>query len=348
MKELKRRIHYRLARLELREPVPLRIDVDYSRLKRHERYWLWFLRLAAVALSVALHVKFYNYVVQMNKNSNADETYANIPIRAIINEPKEDLEELPKPPEKPNFYTHEDSKGEGGGTAEGPESDIQNPTRHLPFPNQKQNQLVVNSSGILAGLMQPSGATDAMFDNSSLDALDELLEGTVLQSGIDLRGTEGLGILGAGLGGVGTAMHVGGLGTRNLGNGIPHGIGGGPGDGKKTSIPATIIPESPEFLGPPPDKSMIARIINKHLSQIRYCYQRELNKNPNLNGKVTMQFIISGEGTVNTSMVKVSTLRNQAVESCISAIIRTMSFPALKDGRTVVVNYPFLFKAAGE
>ncbi|RJO68632.1 MAG: TonB family protein, partial [Myxococcales bacterium] len=95
------------------------------------------------------------------------------------------------------------------------------------------------------------------------------------------------------------------------------------------------------------DKSIIARIIKKHYSQIKYCYQKELNKNPKLYGKITIKFTISPNGTVSSSVVSVTTMKNVAVEECVAKTIKRIVFPAPKGGGIVVVTYPFIFKAEG-
>jgi hypothetical protein len=47
-------------------------------------------------------------------------------------------------------------------------------------------------------------------------------------------------------------------------------------------------------------------------------------------------------------MVADSSLRNEAVESCIVRAVRRWTFPAPDGGGVVVVNYPFLLDAAGQ
>ena len=80
-----------------------------------------------------------------------------------------------------------------------------------------------------------------------------------------------------------------------------------------------------------------------HMNQIRYCYQRELTKNPALAGKVVIKFVIAKDGTVSKASVKTSTMNNSAVESCIAGRFMRMQFPEPKGGGIVIVSYPFIF-----
>jgi len=91
------------------------------------------------------------------------------------------------------------------------------------------------------------------------------------------------------------------------------------------------------------DKSLIDEVINQNLNRIRYCYQRELQGNPVLSGKVTEKFTIAKNGTVSEASPKSSTLNNAAVEECINKVFMEMKFPEPRGGGIVIVSYPFVF-----
>ena len=94
-------------------------------------------------------------------------------------------------------------------------------------------------------------------------------------------------------------------------------------------------------------KELIRKVILAHHAQIRYCYENELQRYPDLHGKVSTTFVINARGLVRKSEVVQSTLGNAEVERCIAAKIRTWKFPEPKGGGIVEVNYPFIFKTAG-
>ena len=90
------------------------------------------------------------------------------------------------------------------------------------------------------------------------------------------------------------------------------------------------------------DRSLIDAVIRKNLSQIRYCYQRALSRQPNIEGKVVVKFVIARDGSVSKSTIKSSSLGSQAVESCIVGRFRRFQFPK-PSGGIVIVSYPFSF-----
>jgi pSer/pThr/pTyr-binding forkhead associated (FHA) protein len=93
------------------------------------------------------------------------------------------------------------------------------------------------------------------------------------------------------------------------------------------------------------DREVISAVIKENLGQIRYCYERNLSANPDLNGKVQVKFTIAAPGTVSAQEIGTSTLKNAMVEGCILRRIARWKFPQPKGGTSVVVTYPFLFKA---
>lgn len=164
------------------------------------------------------------------------------------------------------------------------------------------------------------------------------------------RGFGGLGLAGAGRGG-------GGISERGLGMGNVETAGrGGGGRGgsdygrgasdlgeKKARVPV-IVPGKPEIRGSL-DKEIIARVVRQHRNEIRYCYEKELQKNPKLSGQVKVKFTISGTGRVISAIVNGSTVKNASVENCVADKIRRWVFPEPKGGGIVIVNYPFNFSS---
>jgi len=92
------------------------------------------------------------------------------------------------------------------------------------------------------------------------------------------------------------------------------------------------------------DKETVRRYIQSKMNQIRWCYQQEVQKNPDLAGQVVFQWIITPTGKVIGVKVVSSSLGNAAVEECIASRIATWIFPSPKGGGTVKVSYPFIFR----
>ncbi len=91
------------------------------------------------------------------------------------------------------------------------------------------------------------------------------------------------------------------------------------------------------------DKEIIRRVVRQHRNEVRYCYEKELQKDPNLGGKVDVKFVIAATGKVQSAVVAGSTMGNAAVEGCIAKKVKRWVFPQPKGGGIVVVKYPFVF-----
>ena len=154
----------------------------------------------------------------------------------------------------------------------------------------------------------------------------------------------GTGISSSLLGGAGSVTGFGGLGSRGRGSGSSgYGSGGGS-FGAKGVGGIGRIGGDPIVIGSI-DKSLIEAVIKRHMNQVRYCYQRELTRDPALAGRVTVRFAIAADGSVSKAEVQQSTLGNAVVEACLVQRFLRFAFPEPAGGGTVVVNYPFVFSA---
>jgi TonB family protein len=79
---------------------------------------------------------------------------------------------------------------------------------------------------------------------------------------------------------------------------------------------------------------------------VKYCYEKELTKDPGLYGKVAVVFVIDGSGKVADALVQQSTMGSAAVEGCMLSHVRRWAFPAPEGGGTVQVTYPYVFKSS--
>jgi hypothetical protein len=209
---------------------------------------------------------------------------------------------------------------------------------------------IVSKSGLLkifgkgGGIFQGSGQ---IFGGKGLGGdLQNALGGLFGTTIGDARGSGGLGLKGGGPGGGGDSLYsvgIGTVGTRGRGAG-EGGYGYGVGSiGGKKDHDIGISGGTPMVLGSL-DKELIRRVIHAHRNEIRYCYERALTANPGLWGKVTVNFIIGGNGGVQSSKVKETTMNNAEVEGCIVQKIKMWKFPEPKGGGIVVVTYPFVLK----
>src|SRR5690606_41016207 len=91
-------------------------------------------------------------------------------------------------------------------------------------------------------------------------------------------------------------------------------------------------------------KELIDREVRRHKAQIRFCYNAQLSRYPDLSGKVVLSWIISMDGSVKSAKVKSSSLGNKDAESCMVRALQGWVFPK-PEGGVVQVEYPFFFGA---
>lgn len=90
-------------------------------------------------------------------------------------------------------------------------------------------------------------------------------------------------------------------------------------------------------------KPVIKAYIATKMGAIKACYQKGLQANPDLSGKVKVAFLIQPNGSVVGSRIDESGLNNSSVEDCILANLKTWKFPQAKGGGSTKVVYPFSF-----
>jgi hypothetical protein len=208
------------------------------------------------------------------------------------------------------------------------------------------DEKVAVSSGIIGVLSSGAKVNERVFGGGALGAgLERNLGQVAGLSGVDQFGTSGLGTRGFGTGGGGNALSIGNMGTRGRGGNPGNSYGMAQGTiGRKGRSEISAGDANTVVMGAI-ERSVIDAYIRRNLAKIRWCYERELAKDPVLLGRIVINFTISGTGVVSQSKVNRTTMGNQTVESCVANQIRTIRFPPPKGGGIVIVNYPFVFKS---
>lgn len=102
--------------------------------------------------------------------------------------------------------------------------------------------------------------------------------------------------------------------------------------------------EAPEQeILPAIERSQISEVLHARIKKIRRCYNRGLDNDPSLTGKVVVRFTIGANGRVTESGVKSSSFSNDAVPTCIADAITRITFPEPKGGGIVKVFFPYVF-----
>ena len=89
---------------------------------------------------------------------------------------------------------------------------------------------------------------------------------------------------------------------------------------KKIETPADVVGRGRRSIYRSPEA--IQEVLLAHVPAIRYCYERELKRDPDLKGKVSVRITVGPDGTVKNATIVSSTLNNERVERCILARIR--------------------------
>ncbi|MGE9744989.1 TonB family protein [Bdellovibrio bacteriovorus] len=138
--------------------------------------------------------------------------------------------------------------------------------------------------------------------------------------------------------GSGKAQSAGGYGTRGTG-------GGRAGYGKislvgGTSAVSLPLDEEASVEGGL-DRDQIIAVINKNRGQIVYCYEKGLQAQPSIGGRVAVDFVIGPAGRITTAKVAQSSLGSRMVENCMLQRMKTWQFPRPVGNVNVDVLYPF-------
>ena len=219
----------------------------------------------------------------------------------------------------------------------------------------------VRKSGILGAIAESetSFLADANGGAFAVGHSDEDVWGNINGSEIGSAfGMAGKGLVGSGRGGGGDGEGIG-LGDVGLigwggGGGDGRQYGRGPGlnygrdgglrlDKRTKRVPTARVAKG--TIKSPLDKDVIRRVVRSHINEVRHCYNQGLTRNPNLAGRVSVQFQIAGTGQVTAAVPTVSgtTLDDKGVQRCVANAVKRWKFPRASTGGISMVSYPFVF-----
>jgi len=87
---------------------------------------------------------------------------------------------------------------------------------------------------------------------------------------------------------------------------------------------------------------IIQRIVRADFNAMRACYEDGLRHDANLQGRVTVKFVIDRDGTVQMAADGGSTMPDAQVVACVAHAFGTLRFPQ-PEGGLVTVVYPIQF-----
>jgi hypothetical protein len=274
----------------------------------------------------------------------------------LVQRPEKAVEEQPKEvagtddgdPTAPPASS-EGEEGKAGGEGEKPRMRVEDPgdTAEVDPTKAKVQQrgLLVHSSKLkkVGSAMQSDRLGMAM---SRLKGNNEGGAGYGKGKGTGVGVGEGTGTLtkssgkGAGGGGTAPADVVTGEKIDSGGTRAAKGVAGGSPKEQQVSFKGGD-PEG-DFEGL--TKDQVYKTVMARKSALLLCFEKELQRKPNLNGTVTLTWHIKADGSVDTAKVKSSDMGDAAVEGCLVRRVKDLKFPKSADGNdTTVRSFPFVF-----
>ncbi len=300
-----------------------------------------------VMLGLVLHGVFL-LIAALSYDPNVDRANLEIPdrfVKFIADEPPEPIEE-----EEELEEPEEDTTGKKAGGEEGkfgdPDKDI--PESKIPkVDGEMVDKIDVKNLGInkaLGSNLLGQGPLKNIFGN--VDGFDAKMNVAMSGEGNSLvigRGAGGMGMRGTGRGGGGDGFgRVHGLGNVDTGGG--KGVNAKIGGKGKATVKAQVS-RGAAAVGAFCAKGNISAVVGRGSGAIKYCYEQELQLNPSLSGKVTINWTVGLNGAVMKAFVSSSTMSNPKVEGCMVRVVQRWRFDPPQGGHCAI-SYPFIFKGA--
>jgi hypothetical protein len=89
----------------------------------------------------------------------------------------------------------------------------------------------------------------------------------------------------------------------------------------------------------------IQRIVRASFGRFRGCYEQGLQKDPSLEGRVAVKFVIARDGAVSMVSAADHSFADDSVAKCVARAFYNLSFPQ-PEGGIVTVVYPIVFSTS--
>jgi hypothetical protein len=201
--------------------------------------------------------------------------------------------------------------------------------------------------GFIPGAEGQVGAVwgrDGAFGNEAFETAGNLWGDEIGES----FGTHGLQLQGKSQGGgddfdgidLGLVRTVGRDGLCEAGK--PCAFSGGLTEGGHATKAPKLQPDGQLVLSGRLPSEVVQRLVRQNFGRFRYCYEQGLARNPNLQGRVAVRFMIGRDGAVTSALDSGSSLPDAGVTSCVVNKFYGITFPKPENG-SVTVSYPLMF-----
>lgn len=89
-------------------------------------------------------------------------------------------------------------------------------------------------------------------------------------------------------------------------------------------------------------KEEIMKVINQHIGEIQFCYEKQLRTTPGLSGRVVLEWTVNPQGRVTVVKVAQSSLASSEATNCMTGKLKGWKFPQPRGGAVTIV-FPFVF-----
>lgn len=245
----------------------------------------------------------------------------------------------------------DDTTGKKAGGEEGkfgdPDIDPNKQSKVPKMDGKMVDKIDVKNLGIakvLGGQQALTGALGTIMAGDT-GALSSKMAVAMSGDGAELvigHGSGGMGFRGTGSGGGGAGGYgrIHGLGAIDTGGGTGRNANVGIGRKQRKRVAKLRIAGGRSTGGC--DRGDIAKNVKRRASALRACYEMQLLSKPDLQGKVTVQWTIQGDGSVQGEKVVSNSLSNDAVTDCVMRTIHRIRFKK-PDAGICVIQWPFVF-----
>ena len=159
----------------------------------------------------------------------------------------------------------------------------------------------------------------------------------------DLEATDGKDALVGGLGTKGTGRGGGGVSENRFGrlNGLGYGKGDVANLNKRAAATPRVVADRPGVQGALNDE-IVRRIVRRHIRELQHCYERQLQRDVALEGRLELRWVVNAQGRVASVQIARNEL-GSAVQRCVAQKVRRWVFPQPRDERPVKVRQVLTF-----
>ena len=204
--------------------------------------------------------------------------------------------------------------------------------------------------GILGKERNESSGLGKLFANDSLEVEQAVagMKGATLVAG---RGAGGLSTTGTGIGGGGTGTgHIYGAGNIDTGGHSTRGKGKSPSLAPRAEREVKLdVGGGGVEEGGGLSREQVNKVVRAHLNAVKFCYEKELQHNANLSGRVVTKFTIAPNGKIVVAVTDSSTMNDPRVDACVADVFKRIELPAMPANMGVsIVTYPLAFHSASQ